>query len=56
MPLTSQNITSIFIMCFYIKLANTTQKRSTGGIWSNAFNKSKHHFVETKFLCFLRND
>ena len=56
MLLTSQNIPSlfiiyyIFIICFDIKLANTAQQRSTGGLWSNALNKSKHHFEETMFF------
>ena len=50
MLLTSQNIPSIFNICFDIKLANTTQQRSTGGLWSNALNKSKHHFEETMFF------
>ena len=65
MPFRSQNSHSIFNICFDIiiiidlfrtQLANTTQQRSTGGIWSNALNKSKHHFEETKFLCLFKND
>ena len=55
MLLTSQNIPSIFNICFDIKFANTTQQRSTGGLWSNALNKSKHNFEETKFLCLFKN-
>ena len=51
MLLTSQNINAIFNICLNIKLANTTQERSTGGFCSNAFNKSKHPFKETKYLC-----
>ena len=51
---TSQNIPSIFKICFDIKLANTTHERSTEGLWSNAFNMSKHHFEETKFYAYLK--
>ena len=54
MLLTSLKRTSIFNLCFDIKLANTTLERSKRGLWAYTFNKSNHHFEETNYYASLK--